>query len=342
MLPKGGRCLILFRGGPAMRQLLQAPDSFVGRDEEIAQIQTLISAARLVTLTGPGGVGKTRLALAVAARSQARDPDGVAFVSLASTTDPNLVVPVLAQALDIHEIEHHALENTLHDALADRELVVVLDNFEQVVDAAPVVASLLMACPRLKILVTSRIVLSLRGEQVFQVQPLSLPDVGAHRSVADLNEFAAVRLFVERAKSARADFTLTEDIAESVAAICHQLDGLPLAIELAAAQVRVLPPTALLPRLGQRLAVLVHGPRDMPERHRTLRDAIAWSFELLGKRERRLLCRLAVCCPVAARSRLPKPSPASRVSHLRPCSMDWPHWSMPACCARLRRRASRD
>ncbi|HLZ30711.1 MAG TPA: tetratricopeptide repeat protein [Chloroflexota bacterium] len=277
-----------------MRQLLQGLDSFVGRDAEIAQIQTLLSASRLVTLTGPGGVGKTRLALAAVALLRARAPDGVVFVSIASITDPKLVVPVIAQALDIHEIERHALERTLQDALADRELVLVLDNFEQVVDAAPVVASLLTACPRLKILVTSRILLSIRGEQVFQVQPLSLPDVGANRSGVDLITSAAVRLFVERARSARADFTLTDDIAEPVARICQELDGLPLAIELAAAQVRVLSPAALLPRLGRRLPVLVRGPRDVPERHRTLRDAIAWSYELLAAGQRRLFCTLAV------------------------------------------------
>ena len=268
--------------------------SFVGREGEIAQVRDLLHRpdVRLITLTGPGGVGKTRLALRVAGELESGFADGAAFVDLTPLTDPALVAPTVAQAFGIRETGDRPIAERLADVLRDRDLLLVLDNFEQVADAAPLVGRLLAACPHLTVLVTSRAPLRLSAERVVAVPPLALP--APDRSIADQAATEAVRLFVARAQAARADFALTEENASDVAEVCRRLDGLPLAIELAAARVPHLPPSALLRRLDARLPLLTGGARDLPDRQRTMRDAITWSHDLLTPEEQVLFRRLAV------------------------------------------------
>ena len=271
------------------------PTALIGRETELADVKALLSRAdtRLVTLTGVGGVGKTRLALEVAAELSDDLTDGVGFVNLAPLTDPGLVVATIAHVLHIRERPGQALLASLIDTFRDRRMLLVLDNFEQVVEAAPVVAELLAGAPYLKLLVTSRASLRLRGEQAYDVPPLTVPGT-AQPSVATMMEAEAVRLFVVRAQAARQGFALTAGNAVAVAAICHRLDGLPLAIELAAARVKAFSPQALLVRLDSRLAVLTGGPRDAPLRQRTLRATLGWSYGLLGEAEQRLFRQLGV------------------------------------------------
>ncbi len=250
---------------------------------------------RLLTLTGPGGVGKTRLALRVAEDLAADLPEGVVFVGLAALTDPALVLPVLAQTLGVREAGDCALGEQLAAALRGRVVLLVLDNLEQVGEAAPQIADLLAAVPGLTVLVTSRVPLRLAAEHRFPVPPLAVPAAREAPGVETLAQAAAVRLFVARAQAVRPDFTLTEANAATVAGICARLDGLPLALELAAARVAHLPPGALLARLAPRLPLLTGGARDLPARQRTMRDAIAWSHDLLQPGEQLLFRRLAVC-----------------------------------------------
>jgi predicted ATPase/DNA-binding CsgD family transcriptional regulator len=249
---------------------------------------------RLVTLTGPGGVGKTRLALQVADELQNAFADGVAFIPLAAIRDSALVVPVIARALGVREGGNRPITETLAAVLRHRHLLLVLDNVEQVVEAAPSLVRLLSACPGVKALVTSRVVLHASGEHEFPVSPLEVPDPAHLPALGDLEEVEAIRLFLARAQAARPNFALTEVNAAGVAEICRRLDGLPLAIELAAARVRVLSPEALLARLDGRLALLTGGPRDEPARLRTMRDAIAWSYDLLPPEEQALFRHLGV------------------------------------------------
>nr|MBA3416396.1 AAA family ATPase [Chloroflexia bacterium] len=271
----------------------------VGREREIAGLRELLlqPEAPLVTLIGPGGVGKTRLAVRVAETLAADFPDGVAFVPLAAIRDPTLVLPAVAGALGVREAGDRSLADRLAAFLRDRASLVVLDNFEQVLAAAPRVAEMLAACPRLTILATSRAPLRISGERTRDVLPLGLPGwteaSGQPSSLADLRSAEAVRLFVERAHAARSDFALTEANTAAVAEICRRLDGLPLAIELAAARVSVLPPPALLARLRRRLPLLTGGARDVPQRLRTMRDAIGWSYDLLTEDEQERFRRLA-------------------------------------------------
>jgi predicted ATPase/DNA-binding CsgD family transcriptional regulator len=268
----------------------------IGRELEAATIEALLrdEGARLVTLTGPGGVGKTRLAIEAADRVADAFDDRVAFVPLAQTRDPALLLPAIAQILDIsHGDERQPLGPRFAAALHGKRLLLVLDNFEQIIAAAPDVAAVLAACPGLSVLATSREALRLSAEREFRVPPLALPS-DPSRPVGELAEVDAVRLFVARTHAVQPGFALTETNAPAIAAICARLDGLPLAIELAAARMRLLSPAALLNRLDNRLQFLTTGSRDLPARQQTLRAAIAWSYELLSDHERSLFARLAV------------------------------------------------
>ena len=267
----------------------------VGRDDDVAAVGDLVRAegVRLVTLTGPGGVGKSRLAVEVAQRVGAGFADGVRFVALGSVRAAELVTAAIAAALGL-STSGGALITDLKSYLRARRLVLVLDNFEQVMGAAPLVAELLGAAPGVVALVTSRMVLRLSGEHEFPVPPLPVPPVGAGGDAAEVQRCASVRLFVQRAQAASADFELTSGNAGAVAEICRRLDGLPLAIELAAARVRLLPPQALLARLDDKIGLLTGGARDLPERQRTLRNTLDWSFGLLSAREQALFARLGV------------------------------------------------
>jgi predicted ATPase len=253
----------------------------------------LLGGARLLTLTGTGGVGKSRLALAIAAANAAEFPDGVAFATLVSLGDPDLVLPTIARTLGLTDTGGRPVRERFHDALRNRHMLLVLDNWERVLAAAPELTALLAACPGIVILATSRAPLRLRGEQEYLVSPLAVPTL-EHLPVAEeIVTNPAVRLFVERAHDVVAGFTLTQTNAAAVAAICRRLDGLPLALELAAARIRVLAPTELLARLDSALPLLRGGTRDLPDRQRTMERAIDWSHDLLAEAEARLFRRLA-------------------------------------------------
>ena len=283
------------RTADAARTNLPAqPTSFLGRERQIGEVSTLLEAARLVTLTGPGGTGKTRLAIECAARLADRFPAGVWFVPLASIVDPDLVPMAIAQAVNAPEHPGQTPLQRVIDQVGEQQMLMVLDNFEQVTDAADVVASLLAGAPRLAAIVTSRFVLHLSGEHEYPVPPLAAPDLRHLPDLAALTQYEAVALFIDRAQAARPDFAVTNQNAPAVAEICVRLDGLPLAIELAAARVRLLTPQAILARLSDRLGLLVAGPRDVPERQRTLRGAIEWSHDLLDPEEQRLFAALSV------------------------------------------------
>jgi predicted ATPase/class 3 adenylate cyclase len=268
--------------------------SFVGREEEIAGIRRLLGDTRLLTLTGAGGTGKTRLALQVAAQILTEFEDGAFFADLSTVTDPALVPSALAQVLEVPEVAGRPIVDVVKDHLRDKELLLVVDNFEQVAEAAPLIEELLTAAPKLKVLVTSRIVLSLRGEQEYAVPPLEPPDLARLPDLPTLRQIEAVLLFTQRALAANPRFQVTEANAPAVAEITARLDGLPLAIELAATRTKVLTPEQMLPRLQKSLSILTSGIRTLPERQRTLRDAIAWSYDLLDDAERRLFARLSV------------------------------------------------
>ena len=267
----------------------------VGRRDEVAAIGGVLlkPETRLLTLTGPGGTGKTRLALAVA--GDVFMPDGAIFVDLAAIVDPAHVPGAIAVAVGLRESPSQALFERLTEHLSPLDCLLLLDNLEQLLpEAARQVASLLRSCPRLKILATSRAALHVSGEREYPVPPLTLPDPH-HLPAADvLGEVDSIRLFVERAQAVRPAFALTAANAAAVSGICACLDGLPLAIELAAARVKTLPPEELLVRLERRLPLLTSGPVDVPARQRTLRDTVAWSYDLLPSTEQRLFRQLAV------------------------------------------------
>jgi predicted ATPase/DNA-binding SARP family transcriptional activator len=281
----------------ARRDNLPVPATpLLGRAAELAQIVSLLAqpACRLLTLVGPGGVGKTRLALEVAAKQLSNFDDGAYFVELAPIRDPALVATTIAQVLELREADDQPVASVLKAWLRERELLLLLDNFEQILDAAPLVGELLASCPRLKLLVTSRAPLRIRGEQELPVAPLALPDLAHLPDPQALSRYAAVELFIQRAVSVQPDFRVTSENAPALAAICSRLEGLPLAIELAAARIKLLSPQGILDRLGSRLALLTWGPRDLPARQQTMRHTIAWSYDLLSAEERRLFRRLAI------------------------------------------------
>jgi predicted ATPase/DNA-binding CsgD family transcriptional regulator len=268
----------------------------IGRAREIQAVCSLLQhpEVRLVTLTGPGGVGKTRLGLQVATELVDDFADGVCFVPLAPISDPDLVASTLAQALGLKEIGDQPLLDLLKASLQDKRLLLLLDNFEQVLGAVPWLADLLANCPSLKILVTSRAVLHLRGEHEFPVPPLALPDFTHLPDTENFSQYAAVALFLECARAVKPDFQLTPANTRAIAEICIRLDGLPLAIELAAARIKLLPPQALLVRLRHRLHVLTSATQNVPIRQQTLRNTLAWSYDLLDAKEQRLFRRFCV------------------------------------------------
>jgi predicted ATPase/DNA-binding CsgD family transcriptional regulator len=281
---------------PWLSSLPVPPTALIGRQQEMRAVCDLLAhpEVRLLTITGTGGAGKTRLALEVARVLRSDFTDGSCFVPLAPISDPALVMPTIAQAFDLQEAGQQPMLGLLQAFLRDKQLLLVLDNFEQVLDAASQVADLLAACPRLKVLVTSRFVLHVRGEQEFAVPPLAVPDPKHLPDLARLSQYEAVALFIARAQAVKPDFQVTHANAPAVVEICARLDGLPLAIELAAARSKLLPPRALLARLEKPLVVLTSGSRDMPARQQTLRNTIAWSYQLLDAQEQRLFRQLSV------------------------------------------------
>jgi len=302
---------------PALRTIDARPSNlpssvttFIGREGELAAAQRLLGTARLLTITGPGGIGKTRFAIELAQRAAADFPDGTFFVPFEPVDDPMLVPGTIVHAVGIVETGLREPLEVLAERLAGQRVLLILDNFERLTAAAPVVSDLLKAVPGLRFVVTTRAILHLSGEQEFPLDGLAVPPdperltpversgrMGAAASrhdPAELIRYDAVRLFVERAQAARPAFVLGDDNAASVARICAHLDGMPLAIELAAARVRLLPPDAILVRLERQFELLASSARDVPERQRTLRGAIAWSYDLLAEPGRHLVDRLAV------------------------------------------------
>ena len=287
---------------PTIRTLATCPNNlpvqhtpFLGREEQVGQVVSVLRRedVRLLTITGPGGVGKTRVASQIAADVLEDFPDGVWFVDLSVLDDPTLVPSTIAAVLGVRE-EGSALTERLASALGDKRLLLVLDNFERVIDAVHTVSDLLTRVPGLKVLATSRAPLHVYGEREYPLAPLLLPDPAHLPPVDVMSQYEAVRLFIERAQAVKPDFTVTTANASAVAEICHRLDGLPLAIELAAALIRMLPPHTLLKRLEKRLPLLTRGARDLPARQQTMRDAIAWSHDLLTREEQTLFQCLAI------------------------------------------------
>ena len=268
----------------------------IGRAEDIRSIQELFSRreVRLLTLTGPPGIGKTRLALEVAHEAIDRFRDGVFFVGLASTLDPDLVLTAIARTLGMNDKSGESLMGKLRQALGSKQMLLALDNFEQVLDAGPLLLELLSACPDLKIMITSREALYVHGEQQFSVPALATADPANLPPLEDMDDIPSVALFIDRAQSVKPDFNLTEQNAGAIAAICVRLGGLPLAIELAAARIRIFSPQEMLVRLESRSPLLTGGPRNLPARQQTLRAAIDWSYNLLNKEEKALFARLGV------------------------------------------------
>ena len=293
---KAGRPSVIRSSVDLLHNLPNQLTTFVGREEELATAREFLlrKDVQIVTFTGPGGTGKTRLSLEVARALIEHFKDGVFFVSLADVTDPDQVVSRIAQELEVRSAGSQSLFQNLKDYLRDKHILLLLDNFEQLIPAAPVVAELLAVAPSLKVLVTSRILLNLRGEHELAIQPLETPKFAEGTSPEELGENESVKLFLERARAAQPSFSLTENNAATVAQICQRLDGLPLAIELAAPRIKLLPPQGILARLSDRLKLLTGGAQDLPARQQTLRKTLEWSYSLLSSQEKVLYGRLAV------------------------------------------------
>jgi predicted ATPase/class 3 adenylate cyclase len=274
--------------------LPEAVPRLLGRAADLESLVELARRHRVVTITGPGGVGKTTVLAELGRMLAPEFLDGVAFVPLADVTEASDVLPALAEALDVKEAEERTLGEGVITLIGDRQALLLLDNLEQVVAAAPDLASLVQRCPALRIVTTSRTPLRIVAEREYSLAPLALPPASEITSTESLLAYPSVALFVERARETKEAFELTPENAEAVAAVCRRLDGLPLALELAAARLRLLSPEALLERLDRALDVLTSGQRDTPERQQTLRAAIAWSHSLLSEPEQRLFRRLAV------------------------------------------------
>jgi predicted ATPase/class 3 adenylate cyclase len=272
------------------------PTPYIGRETKIHEVRSRLirEDVRLLTLTGPGGIGKTRLGLQAAADLLDVFEDGIFFVDLSPMTDPELVVSAIVRVLGVTEANGLPLSESLKEYLHHKQILLLLDNFEQVLDAAPLISDLLSAAPRLKVLVTSRAVLQLHEEYTYPVPSLSLPDRQRLPPIEQITQYEAIQLFIERSQAVKPDFTVTNDTAPAVAQICIHLDGIPLAIELAASRTKLFTPHALLSRLENRLQLLTGGPRNAPARHRTLRAAIDWSYHLLDEDEQTLFRRLTV------------------------------------------------
>lgn len=276
--------------------LPEPPTSIIGRERERDEVASLLAqdGIRLVTLSGPGGTGKTRLSLELGHSLLEQYPDGVTFVDLAPISDPALVASTIAHAMGIREGGGRPPFDNLKDFLANRQLLIILDNMEQVVAAAPIIAGLLGSAPKVKVIATSRIPLQIRGEREYPLPTLPVPPDTKGLALDELLDYEAVRLFVRQAQTVRPAFELTPDNAATVVAICRRLDGLPLALEIAAARIRLLPPAALLKRLDQSLSLLVGGAADLPTRQQTMRGTIDWSYDLLQPEEQTLFARLGV------------------------------------------------
>jgi non-specific serine/threonine protein kinase len=274
---------------------LPAPlTSFIGREQEINEITNLLNSSRLLTLTGTGGSGKSRLALRVAADIIDQFLGGVFIVDLAPVQDSQLFLSTIADTLDIREVPGEPLIETIKHTLLDKKMLLLLDNFEQIIDAANYVSELLSASPHLKVFVTSRETLNIYGEQIYNVPPMSIPDPEKLESTQRLLQYESIKLFTQRAKAVKPDFTINEENASAIAEICVRLDGLPLAIELAAARSNLYSPEMIRKRLDSRLTILTGGSRDVPLRLQTLRGTLDWSYDLLDRGEQILLARLSV------------------------------------------------
>jgi len=281
---------------PIENNLPIQPTPFIGREQEVKEVCELLQSkeVRLVTLSGPGGTGKTRLCLQVAGKLLGLFNSGVFFIPLAEFRDPDLMVSKIAQQLGIREGGSQPLLLSLKNYLRDKQILLLIDNFEQILQGADLIADLLMAAPRLKILVTSRILLNLRGEYEYSVPPMTLPDRNLMKNTELVSQSEAIQLFASRARAAAPRFNLDDVNSPAIAEICYQLDGLPLAIELAAARIKLLTPEMILDRLSGRLDLLSGGARDLPERQQTLRNTLDWSFSLLDREIQILFSMLGV------------------------------------------------